>query len=547
MLLAALALLTLIGAAGWMAIGDPISERGSPPNDESDATTAGATDERRAESASSDGVARTRRVHATPEPKPDRVPADRVDASGTSSPPVSQDAPPAVRLEGGAPLIAHRLFLREIGTGRTTTLITGPGGELSLPEDMPDTLHDVLAVDANVPGDVLVSAEPVRPSDVQAGRARIGWSERADVTFACRNDAGELVGATIELRLGSGKDGPLVRSIRTGLKRPSRFGPSSVKLPIGMRFTAVLANVRVLSQMPMVRQSTEFVVPGTFGQEVAFRILQPSTLTVRLEDENGAPLPNIVIGSKSFDDRGVQFAASATTDATGTAVLRKLKVGALTVLVNAAGRPAIVEHVSLAPAEDRELTLVVPSGGVTVQARIVGVPADHIRQLNLAYRSAPVAEAFVVTTTEIGEDGAVRLQGLRPGRYDFHVMLKDGQHGFRRLLIEDAVTKLGEIDVSALEDTGTANVGVTAAVEGWRRGYYWGQVHKDDWPEGFWRFVLLKERTATNVALSPGTYSFRITPESNTTDGFRTVQVAGVAVHDDAETPPQIELRPLPR
>jgi len=460
----------------------------------------------------------------------------------SSEPPSSAPSKPqALEPWGVSTLAGVSLLVRNTKSAAIVAVHTDADGRFEIPANLEDVPYDVMSI---VPAGGLYQSfrtallrlpGHVRLKDLREGAHEFEETPGAHVAFRCTDETGQRLDCRIDVTLAAGDVETTPQAVATVASLGGFDG--TLDLPGAWAFTAVLDSVPVLGAMPAIRSSQSFTSPAV-GQSsvVEFHVVRTAELTVALIDEKEARLPNVFVYSKTYRDEGIQIQAFGSTGDDGSVVLSKLQPGESTVLVCAVARPAVVQHVGLVAGEKRLLTIEVPSGGATLGGRLTGVSAAQVAQVNLAYRSAPVADAFTVTIRSVADDGRFEFVGLKAGEYDLHLILKDGGEGFRRIRVDGMSTDLGDVDVGALSERGEFSVSVTASVPRWRRGYYWGQYHRLGWPDGLWRFVRLDDSTPTTVRVAAGTYTFRMTPESNATDGFNAVVAPDIVVGDAAKS-----------
>jgi hypothetical protein len=207
--------------------------------------------------------------------------------------------------------------------------------------------------------------------------------------------------------------------------------------------------------------------PGWKPADTTVRLEHGYELEVFVKDPGGRPLAEV--GVTARDPGASEDLQSSSTDDEGRAILKRLRAGPVRVeasIPGAGGRPSRSAAVT-APAESGKAEIVLDPGGQAM-VRVRGWTKDRSGSVYFA-----ADEELEPTQAGVGDDGAIHLRGLDPGK-GYNVFIREwsdenGKAAIRRCALLRGVKAgdpLREVDLAdGKEITGKAVV--PAGTEGW--------------------------------------------------------------------------------
>lgn len=247
-------------------------------------------------------------------------------------------------------------------------------------------------------------------------------------TFDGGPGEGEMTGGiavrrTVAVSAGPGPDGP--EGPEGDGPRPGPFGgKSTTSDPAGrFAFERVGAGRHTLEAMAKGLRGAKLQVElaeGEAKRDLELRLAEGLALSVRVTDDQGAPLAGATVRAQAGFGPMPGRGASATTDAQGLARLDGLSSSELTLQVQADGFASHVADVVLGAGDPATARVVVLEPGASVTGRLVdaaGKPVTKGFVMLEPLVSGPDVDVSAGPDQRPGPDGRFRIRGVRKGSW----------------------------------------------------------------------------------------------------------------------------------
>lgn len=148
-------------------------------------------------------------------------------------------------------------------------------------------------------------------------------------------------------------------------------------------------------------------IQGGQTRELVLHMTRCGTLTVRVTDAEGGPLPAAHVRARPLDVTGIQVAAhsspTAIGDREGVARLQGLAPGTYSVVVSASGRVSAEREVTVVGGESHSIDIKLATGGA-VRGTVVDSRKQPIADAGVAYVQNPKVPMLGDVTSFTGED-----------------------------------------------------------------------------------------------------------------------------------------------
>jgi hypothetical protein len=427
----------------------------------------------------------------------------------------------------------------------------GPGGGFESPEAARDTDCRLYLTGSYGSHVVLEHPRPVRWSLVTGRQvAFVRPAAESWLTVHCVDEVGAGVRSLVSVRRRIGRNAMEVLHVPVDAS-----GASRVALHGEGAFVAELLDVSTRASTPRVRPTVEFEATHGSSPSVTFLVPRPAEVDVLVLDEDGRPLPSVVVSLKTKEDGVfVLHPDGACSAADGRVPFRGVAPGEAILQTMAFGREFLTRRIVLGHGPRTESFWLRP-GGHVVRGRLTGVPGDRpfadvgTHLLRVSGETSGIA-AFL--SIQLDASGSFVVPGVPSGRYDLKFAPIAALTQRERVMVSFEVgggdVDLGEIDLAGPLRAGPAIAELVVSSEGGLRKPFL-RYRNEGWPSMVWRVRqvgLLEQGTPVNVfgALTPGRYTFGFSFAETDPDAFDvtgTVQLT--VVEGDGHTVPRATLR----